>query len=79
MAHRAENDSAGDSGFDSAGDSGYHSRDDSRYDSAEADRRADEEARRRQRTVLLVVLLVCLLPIAGCGFLFVVCSALSKF
>lgn len=69
---RAErtHDTEGDSGFDSAGDS--------RFDSGDTQRRYEEEARRRQRTVMIVVLLVCLMPIAGCGFLFAVCS-LFKF
>jgi hypothetical protein len=56
----------------------YDTTGDSAFDSAEADRRDRSETDRRQRTVLLVVLLVCMLPVAGCGFLFAVC-ALFKF
>jgi hypothetical protein len=55
--------------YDTEGDTGF--------DSADADRRYQQEASRRQRTVLLVVLLVCLLPVAGCGFLFAVCALLG--
>ncbi len=46
---------------------------DSAFDPSAETARWDEVKRRQQRTVLLVVLLVCLLPVAGCGFLFATC------
>ena len=45
-----------------------------RVDSGEADRLAEQEVKRRQRLGMLIVLFAVLLPIAGCGFLFAVCS-----
>lgn len=62
LAHRAESDSSDDDAYDSG------------FDSAAAERRVDLEAKRRQRTALVIVLLAVLLPFAGCGFLFAVCS-----
>lgn len=51
----------------------FDSEGDAPFDSSAEQARWDEIRRRQQRTVLLVVLLACGLPVAGCGFLFATC------